>query len=247
MNNNNFRQQDNNQPQVSNGTQQSNGYQPLSFNQTSNSQFQGNAQIPQNNEPIFNAPVTPKKESNKIIERIKTGAIFAAVCLIIGTIHLGINGSQNQTTVDSSAEAKSALSSHQSAVLSEGAVLLNSDSDAEYINGDLTIEHNYEEDKSKVWIWDYAAEDGDRVQVFVDGVALGDDFTIYHTPKEITVPSVSEVKLVGTHDGGGGITYAIRYELNGICYFNGMDLNGDNTYTLQRSSSSDNIIEEQAQ
>lgn len=37
----------------------------------------------------------------------------------------------------------------------------------------------------------------------------------------------------GIKDGGGGITYAIRYEVNGISYFNGAPEGELNTYTLK--------------
>ncbi|MDR3177531.1 MAG: hypothetical protein LBT96_00970 [Campylobacteraceae bacterium] len=47
-----------------------------------------------------------------------------------------------------------------------------------------------------------------------------------------TAPSVGYVRIKGVRDGGGGITYAIKYELNGVTYFNNAPINRSNTYTL---------------
>ncbi len=70
--------------------------------------------------------------------------------------------------------------------------------------------------------------------MYVDGTALGDPFMIKNKPVSFKVPTVGEVKVVGTRDGGGGITYGVYYEVNQTTYFNGMNQGGDNVYTLQR-------------
>ena len=57
---------------------------------------------------------------------------------------------------------------------------------------------------------------------------------IKNKPVVFDVPAVGEIKVVGTRDGGGGITYAVRYELDQTTYFNGMDQGGNNVYTLVR-------------
>lgn len=97
---------------------------------------------------------------------------------------------------------------------------------------DLTITHSSTADKSKIYVWDYAAEDGDYVQVLVDGAAVGDSFMIRNKPVELEVPSTGEIQILGTRDGGGGITYAIHYDLNGTTYFNGTTVGDGNKYTL---------------
>jgi hypothetical protein len=56
---------------------------------------------------------------------------------------------------------------------------------------------------------------------------------IKNKPREITVPSVGTVQIKGIKDGGGGITYAVRYEINGTSYFNGTPEGQLNTYTLK--------------
>lgn len=57
-----------------------------------------------------------------------------------------------------------------------------------------------------LYVWDYAAEDGDYVQVIVNGSPLGDPFMITNTPVTFTVPTVGEVEILGTRDGGSFIT-----------------------------------------
>ena len=57
---------------------------------------------------------------------------------------------------------------------------------------------------------------------------------ITHKPKELIVPGTGEVQIKGIKDGGGGITYAVRYEINGTSYFNGTPEGELNTYTLRK-------------
>ena len=49
----------------------------------------------------------------------------------------------------------------------------------------------------KIWVWDYAAEDGDYVQILVNGLPMTDSFMIRHKPKAFTVPSTGEVQIKG--------------------------------------------------
>ena len=134
--------------------------------------------------------------------------------------------------VNTSEEAAQALESGMSTQLPIGVRLL---SDDEFLDGqDLTITHSTSSDESSLYIWDYAAEDGDYVQILVDGVAICDPFMIKHDPVVFTVPTVSEIQVLGTRDGGGGITYAVHYDVNGTTYFNGTDADNGNLYTLIR-------------
>lgn len=68
----------------------------------------------------------------------------------------------------------------------------------------------------------------------MDGTPLGDPFMIKNKPVSFAVPSTGEIQVLGTRDGGGGITYGVYYELNQTAYFNGMNEGGDNLYTLVR-------------
>ncbi len=174
-----------------------------------------------------------KKQEKVITERDKKykkmGIIMIGI-FVGAVIFSSVVKSSNSVNV--SDEAKVAIEEQVSSTLPLGTRLMSKD---EALNGqDLTITHSSTSDKTKIYIWDYAAEDGDYVQVFVDGVAVGDPFEILNKPVELEVPTVAEVKVVGTHDGGGGITYAIHYDLNGKTYFNGTDTGNGNTYTLVR-------------
>lgn len=63
-------------------------------------------------------------------------------------------------------------------------------------------------------IWDYDAEDHDRVKVTLNGTIIS-AFEITHTPKKVTIPLVfvdgeAIVEIVGTYSGRGDVTYAVR-------------------------------------
>ena len=148
--------------------------------------------------------------------------LFVACCFLMPT----------SPSVNTSDDAKAALENFMSTNLEIGVRLLSEDNN---ITGqDLTITHSSPSTENKLHIWDYAAEDGDYVQILVDGVALGDPFMIKNKPKEFIVPTTGEIQILGTRDGGGGITYAVHYEVNGTTYFNGMDVGKGNLYTLIR-------------
>ncbi|KYG29600.1 hypothetical protein [Alkalihalobacillus trypoxylicola] len=136
------------------------------------------------------------------------------------------------STVDTSTAAENALTDQVSAELAAGTLLLRNDE--ELTTMDHNIVHNSAEDETKIWVWDYAAEDGDYVQIIVNGTPISDSFMIKHKPKEFTVPAVGTVQIKGIRDGGGGITYAVRYDINGTSYFNTAPINGENTYELIR-------------
>ncbi|SEM73207.1 hypothetical protein SAMN05192533_105124 [Mesobacillus persicus] len=138
----------------------------------------------------------------------------------------------NTATVDTSESAKNALENQVSTGISAGVVLLQED---ENLGAqDYTITHSSDADETKIWVWDYAAEDGDYVQVLVDGTPSSESFMIQHQPKELMVPSTGSVQIKGIRDGGGGITYAVRYDMNGTSYFNTAPEGEFNTYELVR-------------
>ena len=72
------------------------------------------------------------------------------------------------------------------------------------------------------------------MQVLVDGVAICEPFMIKNKPVVFTVPATGEIQVLGIRDGGGGITYAVHYDVNGTTYFNGTDVGNGNRYTLIR-------------
>lgn len=199
----------------------------IEFNQ--NDSGSGVSQIPDGEGPQIaeTEAYKPNKNRTKKDKKFKiAGTIFAVlfvVCCFLMPTSPGVNTSN---------EAKAALESQMSTNLEIGVRLLSED---ENITGqDLTITHSSPSTENKIYVWDYAAEDGDYVQILVDGLAIGDPFMIKNTPKEFTVPTTGKIQVLGTRDGGGGITYAVHYEVNGTTYFNGMEVGKGNLYTLIR-------------
>ena len=167
------------------------------------------------------------EEKLKKKKREKPLKIFGGICIALTVLALIISPS---TSIDTSESARNALENKISTAISAGTVLLANDENIEA--KDYTITHKSENKDTKIWVWDYAAEDGDYVQVLVNGVPISEPFMIKHKPKELTVPATGEVQIKGIRDGGGGITYAVRYEINGTSYFNGTPEGEFNTYTL---------------
>lgn len=175
-------------------------------------------------------PPVPRRENvpNKNGSSYKRfGAISIAAFFIFMLVFFMIPSQ----SVDTSDAAVKALAERSSTSLLAGAVLLKEDKNIG--KQDYTIAHKSASADTKIWVWDYAAEDGDYVQVLVNGAPVGDAFMIKHKPRVLTVPAVGEVQVKGVKDGGGGITYAIRYDVNGTNYFNSAPQGEFNTYTLQ--------------
>ena len=186
----------------------------------------GSVFVPNNEQPQV---TSTKKEKTPFDKLIKTTGIVLLVASIF-TFAWGINSSP---TVDKSDAAQQAITEQVSTSLSVGTILMSSD---ENIGAkDYTITHDSNQDESKIWVWDYAAEDGDYVQILVDGTPIGDAFMIKNKPQEFMVPTTGTVQVKGIRDGGGGITYAVRYELNNTNYFNSAPEGEFNTYTLVRN------------
>ncbi|MDQ0089527.1 hypothetical protein J2T12_002939 [Paenibacillus anaericanus] len=167
------------------------------------------------------------RSRNPLDRRMK---IFGAICMFAIIVPLMISG--GSAVVNDSVSAQNALANKVSTAVTAGVVLLSADKNIGA--QDYTITHKSTADQTKIWVWDYAAEDGDYVQVLVNGVPFSDSFMIKHKPRTFMVPAVGDIQIKGIRDGGGGITYAIRYEVNGTSYFNGTPEGEFNTYTLTR-------------
>lgn len=179
---------------------------------------------PADQHPALEAEVNEQPRKEKFPKEYK---FFGAVCIAISLLLIIFSDS---STVDSSQAAQNALANKTSTAISAGTVLLADDQGAE--PQDYVITHNESAQHTKIWVWDYAAEDGDYVQVLVNGSPTAEPFMIKHRPKEIIVPAVGDVQIKGIRDGGGGITYAVRYEINGTSYFNTAPEGEFNSYTL---------------
>ncbi len=155
--------------------------------------------------------------------------IFGGICIAAAIISLIFTGT---STVDTSEAARNALKNKISTTVSAGTILSSADENMEA--KDYVITHGSDAEDTKIWVWDYAAEDGDYVQVLVNGAPVSDAFMIRHKPKELIVPASGDVQIKGIRDGGGGITYAVRYDINGTSYFNGTPEGEFNSYTLRK-------------
>lgn len=201
-----------------------NHYQPQQEYEYRKQTSSGSTQQSENIQPSVNS------DGGAFKKRIKKGAwILGAAAVVSVVIYASLFSS---ATVETGDDATAALETHMSTTLGAGVRLLEKDENV--IGQDYTINHSSADENTTIWVWDYAAEDGDYVQILVDGNPIGDPFMIKNKAVSFTVPTVAEVQVVGTRDGGGGITYGVYYELNQTTYFNGMDEDGSNTYTLVR-------------
>lgn len=99
-----------------------------------------------------------RKRKNK--KKDRPLKIFGGICIAIFVISMILSP---QSSADTSDAAKKALTDKVSTSLPAGTILFAND---ENIGPqDYTIIHKYEESDTKIWVWDYAAEDGDYVQV----------------------------------------------------------------------------------
>lgn len=175
-------------------------------------------------EKIKEKEVMKTKTKKKLGRPLK---IFGWACIALS---VALSFMDSPSYVDSSDMAKQAIIDKVSTSLPKGTRLLNNDENIG--QADYTISHQNNETNSLIWIWDYAAEDGDYVQVLINGVPMGDAFMIKNKPVELSIPTVGTVQIKGIKDGGGGITYAVRYQINGTNYFNSAPEGEYNTYTL---------------
>lgn len=241
-----------NDPQMQQNDMQMGNEQQM---QPNNMQMGNNPQMQPNNMQIGNVPQMQNKgyinnmpmnnyhnngqqsqekvESQSGKKKVKTAGMIFASLFLAGVIAIAAIGT-GSPVVERTPAIEQAIESGVSTSAGVGTILF--DDDESVTNKDYTIEHDNDGDEAKIWIWDYAAEDGDYVQVLVDGVAVGDAFMIKNKPVEIKVPTTGKVEIVGVRDGGGGITYAVNYEVNGTTYFNGTDVDASNTYTLVRKN-----------
>ncbi len=93
----------------------------------------------------------------------------------------------------------------------------------------VTTDKNYSE--IILYFWDYAAEEGDYIQILQNGYPISEPFMITHTPKHIKVANSGAIQVKGIKDGRGGITYAVKFE-TGVAYLNVLSPGSINTYTI---------------
>ncbi|MBO9597688.1 MAG: hypothetical protein J7559_07705 [Cohnella sp.] len=152
---------------------------------------------------------------------------IAAALIIAGSFAIGmIDTSSGVTLKDVQANGYGAAKA--------GHVLVQADADASLTARDYRIEMEQGTTTSRVLIWDFAAEDGDVVTVKASGEVVASNVGIFHKPALVEVPVPSVVEIVGVKDGGGGITYGIKFPsaVGSRAYFNAAPEGSANKYTL---------------
>ncbi|WP_258042458.1 hypothetical protein [Paenibacillus sp. UNC499MF] len=115
-----------------------------------------------------------------------------------------------------------------------GIQLVAADDSAGLEARDFNIEMKKNTTTGRMLIWDFAAEDGDVVTVKVDGNILQSNITIMHSPVALDIPIPSVVEITGVKDGGGGITYGVKFPgaVQNNAYFNAAPVGSSNVYTI---------------
>ncbi|QAA32583.1 hypothetical protein [Clostridium manihotivorum] len=102
---------------------------------------------------------------------------------------------------------------------------------------DFTVDSTSGYGKIELSVWNFSdKEDGDYVQVFVDGSPQTEPFAIRHKPVKVSVPDKAVIQVKGIRDGSGnGITYGVTFSKTGETYLNTVPINAANTYTIKTS------------
>jgi hypothetical protein len=115
--------------------------------------------------------------------------------------------------------------------LAPGAVLASSD--LRMAGQDYVVEFKTGLKYTSMLIWDFAAEDGDQVEILVNGQLVKGPFIIRHAPVAIQLPVGAEVEVRGVIDGGGGgVTYAVNFSELPRSILNSADPDTSNRYSL---------------
>lgn len=102
---------------------------------------------------------------------------------------------------------------------------------------DIEVDLKDQEGPIKIYLWDFDVEDGDYVQIFVNGMAHTEAFLLKNKAVKVSVPSKGTIQIKGSQDGDEkGITYGVSFEETGEKYLNAAPLNGVNTYTLKSNN-----------
>lgn len=129
-------------------------------------------------------------------------------------------------------QIKAAIETGSSTQLSAGMVVSKNDVVLEA--KDITIRHHSKASTTTLEIWDFAYEDGDMIQVFVNNQPVTEKIELLNEPIQVEVPTVGIAEVRGIFDGGGGITYAVYCELDETTYLNNAPIEGSNKYIFQR-------------
>jgi hypothetical protein len=115
--------------------------------------------------------------------------------------------------------------------LEPGAILASSD--LRMAGRDYVVQFKKGLKHTSMLIWDFAAEDGDQVEILVNGQVVKGPFIIKHAPIAVELPVGAEVEVRGVLDGGGGgVTYAVHFSELPRTILNSADPGTSNRYSL---------------
>jgi hypothetical protein len=156
---------------------------------------------------------------------------FGWLCFLFGFIGFAVIF-RSASSVDTSPEAAEALKTGMSSTLKPGTVLASVETAVERFDYEAAVQDDAP--LIELLVWDYAAEDGDYIRVFVDDEPVTEAFVLTHKPVALTVPSAGLLRIWGIRDGGGGITCALHARNTGTSWFNTVAEGESVTYRLRR-------------
>lgn len=178
--------------------------------------------------PLENEEQRRSKGKYPLTKRMKSGIWLILIVVIISYNLSGIN---DDTEINNSKEIKQAVKTHTSTTLTAGTKIMSADK--KFAGKDYTVNFASSGGEVKMYVWDYAIEDGDYVEILVDGEPICKPFMLRNEAREFSVPSVCKVQIKGIKDGGKGITYGVYFDVNRKSYFNCTVVGGSNVYTLK--------------
>lgn len=113
-----------------------------------------------------------------------------------------------------------------------GTTIYSKDKKLKQKDQSITVDANVKE--LTLNIGDFAAVDGDYVQVIYNNKELSKPFMLTHDYKIFRVPAEGKIQIRGVKDGVGGITYALYIDETKETYFNEAPNAGFNTYTITK-------------
>ncbi|TGK12374.1 hypothetical protein EHO60_08985 [Leptospira fletcheri] len=180
--------------------------------------------LPINEEPkqknLGNFPVTNKNEHSS--DPLRRGVALLGIALaFIGVAYFLISPESRK------------ISSNQTLENTRPGLILAANDSVNLIAKDFKVELPKSSDrKYEMLIWDYANEDGDVVEVLVNGKSLGPPFMIKHKPNVFYIEVPSTIQVKGVKDGVGGISYAAYFSGGNLTYFNLAPVGGLNNFIM---------------
>jgi hypothetical protein len=177
-----------------------------------------------------------EKHRNTVFD--KNLIAFGCICIVVAVAALMV---PSRVTVTRSRYDIDALQTRTSTSLKAGTRLAHDDIKLEA--KDYIFESSKNANGGKIIIWDYAEQDGDYVEVFINGISVGTPFMLTNKPIAVAIPPgvvlITSVHVQGIRDGSSskkgdaGITYAINYSATNTTFLNSAPIGGRNNYTFE--------------